>query len=151
MYPEDRVLVGVMPNPRDLKIARESHWYRIPKEHGLKGIHAEYIAFYFTGKFPPDLRWSIHYFARRTGHELVHRVDLFPDETTHPHARDLYYKIQLGDLRERIPPITSPAYRRVTFIETTWDRFMAADNIHDLVTDADDFSERTTTGQMKKD
>ena len=79
MYPEDRVLVGVMPHPRDLEIAREQHWYRVPEKHAPTGIHAEYVAFYFTKAFGVDLRWAIHFYARRTGHELVRRINLLPD------------------------------------------------------------------------
>ncbi len=132
MYPEDRVLVGVMPHPRDLELAREQHWYRVPVKSAPQGIHAEYVAFYFTQAFGPDLRWAIHYYARRTGHELVRRLDLLPEETDHPRANDLYYKLQLGPLREKQPPIVSLRWRRITFIQTTWDRFMAAREINDL-------------------
>lgn len=151
MYPEDRVLIGVMPDPRDFQIAADHHWYRIPIKHGPKGIHAEYVAFYFTGQFPPDLRWGIHFFARRTGHELVRRIDLFPQEEGHPRAGDIYFKIQLGELRERLPPIASPNFRRVSFIETTWDRFVAAATLHDLVSTDPRFVERLTDGDLRKE
>lgn len=132
MYPEDRVLVGVMPDPRDLDIARDQHWYRIPARHASDGIHAEYVAFYFTKKFSPDLRWAIHYYARRTGHELVRRVDLLPEESDHPRAGDTYFKLQLGPLKRKSPPIVSVRWRRITFIQTTWDRFVTATEVNDL-------------------
>lgn len=132
MYPEDRVLVGVMPHPHDLDIARDAHWYRVPARRATQGIHAEYVAFYFTKKFSPDLRWAIHFYARRTGHELVRRVDLLPDEPDHPRAEEPYYKLQLGPLRRKEPPIVSLRWRRVTFIHTTWDRFVKAREINDL-------------------
>jgi hypothetical protein len=132
MYPEDRVLVGVMPEPRDLEIARERQWYRIPARQLPDGIHAEYLAFYFTKRFPESLRWAIHFYARRTGHELVRRKELFPDESAHPRANDLYYLIQLGPLRSKVPPIVSKRWRRITFIQTTWDRFVSAKEINDL-------------------
>lgn len=132
MYPEDRVLVGVMPDPRDLALAMEQHWYRVPVRHAPGGIHAEVVAFYFTGRFDPDLRWAVHYYARRTGHELVRRVDLLPGESDHPRAGDHYYKLQLGPLKRKVPPIVSTRWRRITFIQTTWDRFAAATEINDL-------------------
>lgn len=132
MYPEDRVLVGVMPEPRDLDIARERHWYRVPKKTAPRGIHAEYVAFYFTSKFDVDLRWGIYYFARRTGHELVRRIDLFPEEPEHPRANEQYYLLQLSDLVQKSPPILSRRWRRITFIQTTWDRFLAANEVNDL-------------------
>jgi hypothetical protein len=142
MYPEDRVLVGVMPNPRDLEIAREKHWYRVPVQHAPSGIHTEYVAFYFTKRFGPDLRWAIHNYARRTGHELVRRVDLLPDEPAHPRAQQHYYMLQLGPLKERVPPIVSLRWRRITFIQTTWDRFIQAREINDLFSSDDIFVDR---------
>lgn len=142
MYPEDRVLVGVMPDPGDLSIAREQHWYRIPMKHAPQGIHAEYIAFYLTQSFGPELRWAIHYYARRTGHELVRRIDLFPDQPDHPRARDMYYKLQLGPLREKHPPVVSTQWRRITFIQTTWDRFVSAAEMKDLLSADNAFVKR---------
>lgn len=142
MYPEDRVLVGVMPHPRDLELAREQHWYRVPARSAPQGIHAEYVAFYFTGAFGPDLRWAIHYYARRTGHELVRRVDLLPDEPSHPRASERYYKLQLGPIKQKDPPIVSLRWRRIAFIQTTWDRFVAAREINDLFSTDDAFVDR---------
>jgi hypothetical protein len=141
-FPEDRVLVGVMPNPQDFEIARQEAWYRVPYKHALKGIHAEFIAFYFTSKFSEDLRWGVHYFARRTGHELVRRIDLFPDQPNHPRAQEHYYKLQLSMLRQKDPPILSARWRRITFIQTTWDRFVNAREINDLFVTGDEFVDR---------
>ncbi len=134
MYPEDRVLVGVMTRPKDLEIARAQRWYRIPQDKAPRGVDAEYVAFYLTAAFGDDLKWGIHYYARRAGHELVRRRDLLPDELDHPHADRAYYKIQLGPLQPKVPPILgSKSWRRVTFIHTTWDRFQAAREIKDLL------------------
>ena len=142
MYPEDRVLVGVMPHPRDLTIAQEQHWYRIPEKRMPKGIHAEYIAFYFTKSFGKDLRWAIHTYARRTGHELVRRADLIPDDPDHPRANERYYKVQLGPLKQKVPPIVSVRWRRITFIYTTWDRFITAEEVNDLYSTDNQFVDR---------
>ena len=46
----------------------------------FRAIHAEYVAFYFTKKFDETLRWAVHFYARRTGHELVRRRDLIPGD-----------------------------------------------------------------------
>lgn len=132
MYPEDRVLVGVMPDPRDFTFAHDQHWYRVPVKHAPTGIHAEYVAFYFTAKFPEDLRWAIHFYARRTGHEMARRIDLFPEQPNHPRAQERYYKLQLGPLKQKQPPIPSLRWRRITFIQTTWDRFVTAREVNDL-------------------
>jgi hypothetical protein len=131
MYPEDRVLVAYVPRPSDFDIIRREGWYRIPQRFAPKGLHAEYLAFYFGSKFG-DEKWAIHYYARRAGHELARRRDLLPDEPEHPRADDIYYKIQLEELRKLAQPIVSLRWRRVTFIHTTWDRFQDATEINDL-------------------
>lgn len=131
MYPEDRVLVTVMTSRRDFAIARDEGWYRIPKKRAPKGIHAEYLAFYFGRAFR-DQKWAIHCYGRKLGHEMVRRRDLPLDEPDHPRANELYYKIQLGPLQQLERPIVSLRWRRVSFIHTTWDRFRDAAEINDL-------------------
>ena len=96
MYPEDRVLVAYVPKKSDFEIIKNDQWYRVPEKHAPKGIHAEYLAFYFGRSFGPH-KWAIHYYASRQGVELVTRHDLFPDQGDHPRAQDLYYKIIYSD------------------------------------------------------
>lgn len=141
MYPEDRVLVGVINRKPDLDHVRHDHWYRIPYGQARHGIHAEYLAFFQSRVFGSE-NGGVHYYARRTGHELVRRVDLLPEQPAHPRANQRYYKIQLGELREKIPPITNPTRRAVSFVYTTWDRFVAAEEISDLYSQADFFVDR---------
>jgi len=141
MHPEDRVLVAVMRHPRDLAIAREQGWYRVPEKHAPPGLFSEYLAFYFTAAFGED-RWAIHYYARNLGHELVTRRDLLPGEAAHPRAGERYYKLQVGPLQRRQPPIHSQRWRRITFLHTTWDRFQAAGEINDLFTAEEEFVDR---------
>ena len=141
MYPEDRVLVGVINRKRDLEWAREAHWYRIPEGRAPHGIHAEYVAFFLSRAFK-EQNGGIHYYARRTGDELVLRRDLLPEEADHPRAEGRYHKLQLGDLHRKDPPILNVSKRPVAFIYTTWDRFEAARVIADLYSQADHFVDR---------
>ncbi len=128
----DEVLVGVMNRLKDFAIARDAGWYRIPVEHAPRSVNsAAVLAFYFTAAIPYD-KWSIAWYAEIRGYELTRRRDLLPDEPDHPHADALYYKLQLGPLIRREPPIPSLRWRRISFIETTWDRFAAAQEINDL-------------------
>lgn len=140
-YPEDRVLVAYMPHPDDFSLAQREGWYRIPQKHAPKGLHAEYIAFYFGQRFG-DMKWAIHYYARRTGHELTTRALLLPDEPDHPRANDFYYKVQLGPLQRLERPIISLRWRRVTFVHTTWDRFQDATELNDLFIDGGEYVDR---------
>jgi hypothetical protein len=84
----------------------------------------------------------LRYYAPIEGHELVTRRDLIPSEPDHPRAGQWYYKLQLGPLQHKIPPIVSARWRRVTFIVTTGDRFMQAVEINDL------FEQESPAGQL---
>lgn len=141
IYPEARVLVGVINRKRDFIKVRDEHWYRIPRDRAPRSIDAEYLAFYFSGFFKGQ-NGGIHYYARNRGHELVRRRDLLPKEADHQRANNLYFKLQIGDLQSKVPPITNPTGRSISFIYTTWDRFVAATTIADLYSTADWYVER---------
>lgn len=130
-----------MSRPRDLEIAREQGWYRVPEKHATPGVFFEYVAFYLTGAFGEE-RWSIPYYARVAGHELLTRRDLLPNEPDHPRATEAYYKLALDAVQRREPPIVSLRWRRVAFIHTTWDRFQAAAEINDLFVEGGPFVDR---------
>lgn len=141
MYPEDRVLIAVMTSPRDLHLARAEGWYRIPQKRMPQGVLAEYLAFYFNRSFS-DQKWAIHYYCRVLGHELVSRRELFPAEADHPRADEWYYKVQVGPLNELERPIVSLRWRRISFIHTTWDRFVDASEINDLYVEGEPYVDR---------
>ena len=132
IYPDDRVLVVIMNNKKDWAIVQDEGWYRIPAKHAPDCVpQVDYLAFYFTAKFGSD-KWAIHYYAPVMGHELVRRKDLFPAKANHPRAGEWYYQMMLGPLQHKLPPITSHKWRRITFIETTGDRFENALEMNDL-------------------
>jgi hypothetical protein len=136
-YAEDRVLVALLNNRRDFEIARDEGWYRIPLKHAPPSTtEAVVLAFYFTRAFGEE-KWAIHWYAPVRGHELVRRRDLLPIEPDHPHADAPYYKLQLGPLVRLERPIPSLRWRRITFIETSWDRFSTAQEINDLYAPSD--------------
>ncbi len=126
-----RVLVCLLTRPQDLDGIRWDHWYRIPVKYAPPDLLAEIVAFYLTAGFG-DERWAIHEYAHVRGHELVRRVDLFPEQPEHPRANDLYYKLQLGPLQRLPRPIPSLRWRRITFIQTTGERLINALEIGDL-------------------
>jgi hypothetical protein len=130
-----------MNRKQDLEIARDEGWYRVPHSGASRGVYFEYVAFYLTAPFGEE-KWAVHYYARRLGHELVTRGELLPDEPHHPRAGEFYYKLQLGPLLKRDPPIVSRRWRRISFIHTTWDRFEAAEEINDLFSEGDQFVDR---------
>ncbi|MGD8855220.1 MAG: hypothetical protein PVG33_02750 [Chloroflexota bacterium] len=141
MYPEDRVLIAYMPEPADFIRARDEGWYRVPQRHAPKGLYAEYFAFYFGREFG-DQKWAIHHFARQTGFELLRRVDLLPEEADHPRAEALYYRVALGPMQTLEQPIVSLRWRRISFMHTTWDRFVEAREINDLLLNGGEYVDR---------
>lgn len=142
MYPDDRVLVGVMKRKGDLQIAQEAHWYRIPQASMPRGVHAEYLGFFLSGRAFKEQSGGVHYFARRRGVELNYRRDLLPDEPNHKNADEVYYKVQLDTLSVKSPPILNPTKRVISFIHTTWDRFVNATQISDLYSQSDYYVDR---------
>ncbi|MBN1992061.1 MAG: hypothetical protein JW953_05110 [Anaerolineae bacterium] len=132
IYPTDRILVAIMNNKTDWQQVLDEGWYRIPVKNAPEGTpRFDWLAFYFTKTFAAD-KWAIHYYARIEGHELMTRQDLIPAQPNHKRANNWYYKLQLGPLQHKIPPIVSSNWRRITFIATTGDRFEAAEEINDL-------------------
>lgn len=140
MYADDRVLVGVLKRKKDYEIACRQRWYRIPQGQLPRGLNAEYIAFFLSGKTFRERSGTIACFARITGMELARRRDLLPDETTR--AGEIYYKVQFRHLVPKEPPIENWPARSISFIRTTWDRFIGAETIGDLYSVADYYVDR---------
>jgi len=142
MFPEDRVLVGVINRKRDFLSARDEGWYRIPKAQMPHGVYQEYIGFFLSGKPFAELSGSVAYYAKVTGTELARRVDLLPSQPNHPRADNQYYKVGLEELQQKRPPIRNESRRSIAFIHTTWDRFVRAETIADLYSEGDYFVDR---------
>jgi hypothetical protein len=133
----DLILVCVLPDPRDLEIARLLGWYRIPFRTAPKVVAADSLAFYQPGTFG-ETGGRIEYPAQVRGHELTTRSELLRDEPEHPHAGEEYFKIQLGPL-ERLPhPITADKWKRLTFLYTTGEYLLKAQTLNDLVVHSDE-------------
>jgi len=126
------ILVAILPNKRDLDIARMLGWYRIPLKSAPKVISVDYLAFYQTAAFDEANRWQIRWIAPILGHELTTRADLFRDDPNHPRANEEYFKLQLGSLIEVPVPIQADNWKRVTFFYTTGERCKRAKILTDL-------------------
>ena len=135
MYPDDRVLVGVVNRKKDLRIVCRHHWYRIPQKRMPGGVEAEYIAFFLSGRVFGGPVGGIAYFARITGLELVRRRELLPDEGKRP--QEIYYKVQFRQLVAKDPPVLNRSRRSIGFLRTTWERFVGARTLADLQRVAD--------------
>jgi hypothetical protein len=141
--PETTVLVGVINRKRDFLIAQDQHWYRIPEKSAPRGVEVGVLAFFLSGSPFKEQSGGIHYYAHRRGVELALRRDLLPDQPNHKRADERYYKVQIGPLQPKLPPILNkPNPIAISFIYTTWDRFQAAETIRDLYSQADYFVDR---------
>lgn len=129
----DLILVGILPEQRDLEIAKLFGWYRIPFRFAPKLIRADYLAFYQTASFGDAHANMIETFAEVRGVELTTRADLIQDEPNHPRANEQYYKIQIGPIHFLPKPIPSGKWKRITFLYTTGKHFISARTINDLV------------------
>ncbi len=74
------------------------------------------------------MRWI----APVRGYHLSARRELIPEEPDHPRADERYYRIDLGELVALPHPVPSRRLRRITFIRTTLERLLHADEINDL-------------------
>jgi very-short-patch-repair endonuclease len=90
-----------------------------------------YIGFYQTKAFGKQ-KWSISYWAEIKKISVVTRSELLPLEDDHPRADELYYKIEIGELKHLEKPIISKRGRRIVFISTTLEKFRKAKEINDL-------------------
>lgn len=137
LTPSSLVLVCLLPTPRDLEIARLLGWYRIPLRTAPKVVAVDYLAFYQPSAFG-DRGGQIEYIAHVRGHELTTRGELLKDEADHPHAREEYYKLQIGGLEKLKEPVRSDKWKRITFLYTIGEYLLRAKSLNDLVVDGDE-------------
>jgi very-short-patch-repair endonuclease len=94
-------------------------------------VAADYLAFYQTKAFGGE-KWAVNYYAPTRRYRLVTRAELLPEEAEHPRAAEPYYKVEIGPLQRLPRPIPSRRLRRITFIPTTMERLLRAEEINDL-------------------
>ncbi len=136
------VLVAVVNNATDLQRAADDGWYRIPQRRAPRRIGADYLAFYQTGAFREQAEaQTITFYAPTRRYRLMTRAELLPAEVNHPRAADYYYRIEIGPLQRLERPIPSRTFRRLTFIHTTLDRLLHAEDVKDLFQTDDPFEQ----------
>src|SRR5215203_783301 len=134
------VLVALLNNAEDLRHAAAEGWYRIPQRSAPPRVGADYIAFYQTGAFGevPEAQ-TVTYYAPTRRYRLLTRRELLPAEANHPRADDFYYRIDIGPLLRLERPIPAANYLRVTFIHTTLEQLLNAEDVTGLFRKEDPF------------
>ncbi len=129
------LLVSIINNMRDFKIARDEHWYRIPFESVERFLNESwppsFLAFYQTSAFGKN-SFSINNYSKVINTKIVKRKELFPDEPLNEKSNRDYYKILIEPLNNLPKPILSRRWRRIVFIQSTWEKFIKAVEINDL-------------------
>lgn len=136
--PDDdaRVLVAVVSRPRDLALARDAGWYRVPLARLPRHFAADYLAFYQTAAFESE-RWSVRWYGAIMRYSIVTRRELLPDEPEHPRANERYYRVELGPLAALPLPVPAARLRRVAFIATSFGQLRRAMDVRELWRPAD--------------
>lgn len=133
------VLVAILNNVQDFQTARDQFWYRIPRSSAHKWVGErwppEAIAFYLTKPFASDAH-TIRHYAPVNYVTTATRAELFPTEEPNVKSDRVYYRLHLGALQSLPQPLVSRRKRRITFIPTTWTKFIGATDINDLYDDS---------------
>jgi len=134
------VLVAIINNQADLQRAASEGWYRIPQRRAPRRVGADYLAFYQTSAFKGEAEArTVSYYAAIRRYQLLPRTVIFPNEPNHPRAEEYYFRIAIGPLLRLEQSITAASFRRLTFIHTTLERLLSAQDVTELKLDADPF------------
>lgn len=133
---EKNILIAYLPSRKDLAIAVNEKWYRIPVSTKkvpkiVQNASVELIAFYQPKAFGDDAHLVRYYGVVKTI-AIEKRKRLLKDEPLNPKSDDLYYKIEFDKLLRLPQSIISLRRRRILFIVTSLARFQNAKEINDL-------------------
>ncbi len=132
-YVTKEVLVVLLPKISALDTLKSELWYHIPVEKAPNRWPPKVLAFYQGKVFGVEEAYKIRYSGEVSQIDIVPRKELFPDDYKNLHkAEKLYYRLQVGKLKERETPIVSYRPRRLSFIPTTFEKFQLAEQINDL-------------------
>jgi hypothetical protein len=132
-------LVAVVREDCDLERFRSERWYRIPARAmgtalGAGTLHeAGALALYQTTSITAGLPGAIELWGEIESIERRVRREIIPSEPDHPSADEEYQVVRVRDVRRLERPITSRRRRRFTFLRTTTDRLLAAEDLNDLI------------------
>jgi len=122
--------VGVVNRRKDLEIALNKHWYRIPVKYAPKR-KANFLALYQTRVFGKEGK-SINYYASIKYSSPISRRELLPEEKSHPRVNQTYYKLHLGSLKKLPRRIMNKSRRRINFGFTTLTKLFKSREISEL-------------------
>ena len=123
MSSRGEVLVAIVNNQRDFRIAREQCWYRIPVDSAHKFLKnrwpPQWLAFYQTKDFMGEA-YAVNYYAPVLEIREASREQLFPDEPPGSKSGKRYYQLLIESLQKlpkpallrSLGPLGGPCFRR---------------------------------------
>ena len=133
------VLVAVVREDVDLERFRNERWYRIPARalgHALSAEtlgDATTLALYQTTSIAAGMPGTIELWGEIECVERRTRREIIPSEPGHPSADEEYHVVRVREVRRLDRPITSRRRRRFTFLGTTAERLLSAEDLNDLI------------------
>ncbi len=123
-------LIAILKEPRDLALAAQDHWYRIPQDKAP--IHAfTHIAFYQPACFKAEGK-RITCYAQVRGRAACRRAEIFPDKAGDPRAGRLYCVYELGPLLSLPRPVLNTSAMRVCFAYAPLSRLLGAAELYSV-------------------
>jgi len=127
---KDLVLIGVVKRKEDLEHLRKDRWYRIPAHLSFRQS-PRYLAVYPTARCGSG-GGGISFYSAIQEITRTRRIDLLPEEASHPRAKEWYWRLQLGPPRELPHPIENRLRRRITFAYTRLPELIKAREVGEL-------------------
>ncbi len=133
---KEELLIGIVNDVSDYDIIKNRFWYRIPVDSVEKMLKKrwppDWIAFYYTAEIKKYPQMIIHY-GKVSNITMDTRKELFPSEKQNYKTSKRYYNISFEGIRILPHPILSRQGRRIVFIQTTFEKFIKAKEVNDLI------------------
>ncbi len=115
---QKNVLIALLPNRHDFKIALKQNWFRIPfnsklSPQSVKNKKLKLIAFYLPKTFGDDA-FRVKYYGIVNDIKIVKRTTLFKNEPINEKSDKKYYKIIFDKLLQLPKPIYSRKKMKIT-------------------------------------
>jgi very-short-patch-repair endonuclease len=131
---EDRALVGIVRDRRDVAILNEKRWYRVPTSAAITtgpSWPPAWFAPFETSKATGSHQ-QVRRYAKVIDIQVQTREELFPGVPGGQKANRRHYQLRLGPIEELAAPLVPHRPRRWPFVETTIKLLRCATDFNDL-------------------
>ncbi len=131
-------LVAVVSRDHDLQTFLDHRTYRIPDRVLGRSLargalqECRVLALYQSSRITAGLPSAIEWWGDVEEVETRLRGEICPDEPDHPAAEELYHVVRVRRVNGLPSPLMSRFPRRITFLRTSRERLLAAEQIGDL-------------------